>query len=132
MTVMNLSVLRVCGVVLTSTLVGAPTAERQAPSVDVRERADEGSLPILVQPPAFYVRSYGGKCLAFHPPPHRPIGGVSSLLGGSPVFIDDCNGTAAQQVGVEEIKDRHEVILRAGSGVIGKKVNVGEPPNSEE
>src|SRR5438270_6543869 len=59
---------------------------------------------------AFFVRNYGGKCLDFGPPPQ---------VTGSPVFIYDCNGTVAQQVRVEEINDRHEVILRAGTQVIG-------------
>jgi hypothetical protein len=75
----------------------------------------------------FYVRSYGGKCLSFDPP-RRPIGDISAW-GGSPVFISDCNGTAAQQIRVQELTDPqtgnpfpgHLVILRAGTGVIGKK-----------
>src|SRR5262245_1712980 len=64
----------------------------------------------------FTVHNYGGKCLEFgppHPAPHQAILGY-------PVFISDCNGTAAQQVRVEEVNDRHEVILRMGNGVIGK------------
>jgi hypothetical protein len=72
----------------------------------------------------FYVRSYGGKCLAFNPPPRRPIGGALSEFAGSPVFIDDCNGTVAQQVGVEELPGPgYLVILRAGGGVIGKRIS---------
>src|SRR5262249_54301101 len=40
---------------------------------------------------------------------------------GNPVFISDCNGTAAQQVRVEELpQPGHLVILRMGNGVIGK------------
>jgi hypothetical protein len=62
--------------------------------------------------PPFVVRSYGGKCLDFGPPPQ---------VKGSPVFIYDCNGTIAQQVSIEEIDDRHDVILRAGDKVIGVK-----------
>ena len=67
--------------------------------------------------PTFYVHSYGhsyggngGKCLDFGPPPQ---------VDRSPVFIFDCNGTVAQQVRVEEVNDRHDVILRAGTKVIG-------------
>src|SRR5262245_61858648 len=66
----------------------------------------------------FTVRSYGGKCLEFgppHPAPHQAI-------LGNPLFISDCNGTAAQKVRVQEVNDRHEVILRMGNGVIGKNV----------
>ena len=70
---------------------------------------------ILVAPPIkppFFVRSYGGKCLDFGPPPQ---------VSGSPVFIYDCNGTIAQQVRIEEVNGRHDVILRAGNKVIGVK-----------
>jgi hypothetical protein len=65
--------------------------------------------------PPFVVRSYGGKCLDFGPPPQ---------VKGSPVFIYDCNGTIAQQVSIEEVDDRHDVILRAGDKVIGVKEDV--------
>jgi hypothetical protein len=64
----------------------------------------------------FTVRNYGGKCLEFgaaHPLPHQ-----TTL--GQPVFISDCNGSVAQQVRVEEVNNRHEVILRMGNGVIGR------------
>jgi len=64
----------------------------------------------------FTVRSYGGKCLEFGPP--RPLPHQAIL--GNPVFISDCNGTAAQQVRVQEVNDQHEVILWMGSGVIGR------------
>ena len=60
--------------------------------------------------PTFLVVSYGGKCLDFAPPPQ---------VGGAPVFINTCHGDSAQQVLVQEINDRHEVILRAGTKVIG-------------
>jgi hypothetical protein len=69
-------------------------------------------------PPAFYVVSYGGKCLDFGPPPQ---------VSGAPVFIYGCNGTISQQVQVQEINDRHEVILRAGTKVIGVKRST-QPP----
>ena len=61
-------------------------------------------------PLTFAVVSYGGKCLDFGAPPQ---------VGGAPVFIYTCNGTIAQQVVVQEINTRHEVILRAGTQVIG-------------
>jgi hypothetical protein len=78
-----------------------------------------GCLFLLVSLPAstrsqvvspFFIRSYAGKCLDFGPAPH---------VIGSPVFIFDCNRTTAQQVRVEEVNSRHEVILRAGPLVIG-------------
>ncbi len=46
-----------------------------------------------------------------------------TILKGYPVFINPCNGTAAQQIRVEELTDRpgHLVVLRAGARVIGAK-----------
>ena len=61
---------------------------------------------------AFVVRSYGGKCLDFGSPPQ---------VLGSTVFISACNGSGTQQVVVQEINQRHEVILIAGNKVIGVK-----------
>ena len=66
---------------------------------------------------AFSVRNYGGKCLDFGPAPHT---------SGAPVFIYDCNGTAAQLVKPVEIDpspaSRHVVVLYAGNDkVIGVK-----------
>jgi len=69
------------------------------------------------QPPTFTVISYGGKCLDFGAPPQ---------ISGAPVFIYTCNGTIAQHVVVQEINARHEVILRAGTKVIGVKLSA--PP----
>jgi len=69
---------------------------------------------VFIKPP-FVIRSYGGKCLDFGPPPQ---------LSGAPVFIYDCNGTIAQQVSIEEVNARHDVILRAGTKVIGVKSEV--------
>ncbi len=61
---------------------------------------------------SFVVRNYGGKCLDFGAPPQ---------VSGSPVFIYDCNGTIAQEVRIEEVNERHDVILRVGNKVIGVK-----------
>ena len=62
--------------------------------------------------PLFSITSYMGRCLDFGPPPQVP---------GAPVFINDCNGTVAQQVAVEEIPNReaHQVRLHAGRLCIG-------------
>jgi len=73
----------------------------------------------------FTVRSYGGKCMEYGrglPPDDTP-------LKGYPVFINQCNGTVAQQIRVEELTGRpgHLVILRAGDKVIGAKT---EPVNT--
>jgi hypothetical protein len=84
--------------------------------------AAQAQLVFTTNKPPFVLRNYGGKCLEF---------GVSrfpiaSVFSNQPVFISDCNGTAAQQVRIEELTDRpgHLVILRAGNGVIGKKVDI--------
>lgn len=78
-----------------------------------------GDLQLYTQPqtPTFTVISYGGKCLDFGAPPQ---------ISGAPVFIYTCNGTIAQHVVVQEINARHEVILRAGTKVIGVKLSA--PP----
>jgi VCBS repeat protein len=62
-----------------------------------------------------------GRCLDFGPPPHT---------AGSPVFIFDCNGTIAQQVGIEELlpsvtghPQAREVRLHAGNLCIGGKTS---------
>ena len=83
------------------------------------------AISVAAQAPSnnkFYVRSYGGKCLTYGAP--RTL--IEQTVARSYlVFISDCNGTAVQQIRVEELTDRpgHLVILRAGSGVIGKKLN---------
>jgi hypothetical protein len=59
---------------------------------------------------AFNVVSYGGKCLDYGPEPQ---------VSGAPVFISRCNRTFSQAVWVQEINERHEVILRTGAKVIG-------------
>jgi hypothetical protein len=69
--------------------------------------------------PPFTIRSYGGKCLDF---------GASPQVSGAPVFINACNGTAAQQVFIEEVNVYHEVILRAGTLVIGVRSEIVSAP----
>jgi hypothetical protein len=64
------------------------------------------------QTQAFEARNYGGKCLDF---------GSTSAAAGSPVYISDCNRGASQQIRIEEINDKHEVLLHAGSKVIGAR-----------
>jgi hypothetical protein len=81
--------------------------------------AEETAAAIAPANVAFVVRSYGGKCLDFGPPPQ---------VVGSPVFISRCNaGSSTQQIVVEEINDRHEVILHAGNKVIAIR---GNPPST--
>ena len=72
----------------------------------------QGEVGAAPAGPTFFVRSYTGKCLDFGPPPQ---------VAATPVFIYTCSGTVAQQVRIEEIDSRHDVILHAGSKVIGVK-----------
>jgi hypothetical protein len=86
-------------------------------AVDIAGNAATSNITVNISRSTFSLRNYGGKCLDFGPPPQ---------VLGSPVFIYDCNGTEAQQVRVEEINNRHEVILHAGTLVIG----INNPPPS--
>jgi len=67
----------------------------------------------------FFIRNYAGKCLDYD---------------AAAVFLNDC--PSAHPVRVEEINDRHEVVLHAGNGVIGihnPPVNaLGGPPSSPQ
>jgi hypothetical protein len=47
---------------------------------------------------------------------------------GAPVFINACNGTAAQRVLIDEVNAHHEVILRAGTLVIGVRSQLVSTP----
>ena len=98
--------------------VAPPIASPVAPPIK-----PVGLLPVPVGPittappppqPGFYVRSYLGKCLDFAPP-HTPF----SAQVVSQVAISDCNGSATQQILVEEVDSHHDVVLHAGSKVIG-------------
>jgi hypothetical protein len=90
------------------------TEAAEAPTFD-HGPARISTAPDVPQLSAFYLRAFAGnlvraKCLDF---------GASPQMAGSPVFVYDCNDTASQEVVVEEISDRHEVILHAGTKVIG-------------
>src|SRR5689334_18658714 len=76
--------------------------------------AQGGVIGPVITPP-FYVHNYGGQCLDFGAPPQ---------VSGGPVFIFDCNGTAAQRVTPIEVDPRltskHAVWLFTGNNkVIG-------------
>ncbi len=81
----------------------------------------------------FTVRGYGGKCMEYG---RGPAG--DPTVKRYPVFINQCNGTAAQQIRVEELTDRpgHLVVLRAGDRVIGAKIeqvgSTGDPPGETD
>lgn len=57
----------------------------------------------------FTLRNYGGKCLDVGPSPQ---------LGGA-VYLKTCDGSAGQQIRLEEMPANHQVRLNAGSFVIG-------------
>jgi hypothetical protein len=67
------------------------------------------------------IRNYGGKCLDH---------GQNTRSGGTGVFLNDC--ALAHSIRVQEINDRHEVILHAGTQVIGVHYDtvgtIGGPP----
>lgn len=92
-------------------------------ATDVAGNTATANVTVNISRSFFYVRNYGGKCLDFGPPPQ---------VAGSPVFIYGCNGTEAQRIRVQEINDRHDVVLHAGTAVIGihnPPVNTqGAPP----
>ena len=76
---------------------------------------------IIAPPPIFYVRSYLGKCLDFG----------TSLTSGAQVYLSDCNDFTEQQVRVEEVDSQHDVILHAGSKVLGfRPPFVGSDPGA--
>ena len=71
------------------------------------------SLPAAAQTtPAFYFRSFVGKCLD-----HGTEPTVSA------VFLSDCKGTATERIVVQEIPITHSVVLRAGTKCIGTVAN---------
>jgi hypothetical protein len=59
---------------------------------------------------AFFVRIYNDKCLDFT---------SATQAGGAPVVIATCNYSATQQIVVQEINARHEVVFHAGQKVVG-------------
>jgi hypothetical protein len=75
--------------------------------------APPASVSVQAPPPVFSVRSYLGKCLDF--------GQAANPV--SQVVIFDCNGSASQHITVEEVDSQHDVVLHAGSQVLG--VNSG-------
>lgn len=59
---------------------------------------------------------------------------ASPQIVGGPVFLCECNGSIAQQLVVQEVNDRHEIILRAGTKVIGVRrlvIALGQDPERE-
>jgi hypothetical protein len=65
--------------------------------------------------PLFLVTSYGGKCLDYGP----RFRGDRSLA----IYLNDC--AVAHPIGVQEIDDRHDVVLYAGTDVIGIHLPLG-------
>ena len=115
--------------------IEVPSVDQPTPPEVIQERgvpsgrfnSQLGTLDAIQQQPStFTVVSYGGKCLDFGAPPQ---------VTGAPVFLYECNGSIAQLIVVQEINERHEVILRAGTKIIGVKglvikVDQGADPNA--
>jgi hypothetical protein len=68
-----------------------------------------GQAVQAAEPAQFQVKSYGGKCLDYGTRP--------GVTGPDSVFLNDC--ALAHAIGVEEIDANHDVVLNAGSRVIG-------------
>jgi len=75
----------------------------------------------------FLIRNYAGKCLDY---------GQNTEAGGAGVFLNDC--AASHPIRVEEINNRHEVLLHAGASVIGihkpvpPTIGIAPPPQLSE
>ena len=82
---------------------------------DVAGNAATTSVTVNISFKFFSVRNYAGKCLDYD---------------AASVFLNDC--ASAHPVRVEEINDRHEVVLHTGNGVIGihnpQVISQGGPP----
>ena len=122
---------------LTLSIVGTPPAR-----VGAAVQASSSHGP-------FRVKSYMGKCLTYgefvvdpdpgDDPPPVLLSTAETPLSAAPVYIDDCESRGGpvpgierklQQIVVEEINDRHEVMLRAGGkyiGVAGRFLVEGAP-----
>ena len=97
-------------------------------------RTEARVVPLATQGP-FFVRSYLGRCLTYgqsviNPFPGREgAGSTAAMAPAAPVFLDSCESGSSgppgpfqqgfQRVIVEEINDRHEVMLRAGARYLG-------------
>jgi hypothetical protein len=75
----------------------------------------------------FHVRSCIGRCLTYGLAPQLTTG-APSQAGSAPVFIDNCNRAGRlqldlmqrpQDIVVQEIDIKHDVILRAGNKAVG-------------
>jgi hypothetical protein len=66
-----------------------------------------------IDPSSFRVKSYGGKCLDYGQRQHEPRPSGPGPTG----YRNDC--ALAHPLHVEEINDRHEVVLHAGTKVLG-------------
>jgi hypothetical protein len=72
------------------------------------------SVPAVAQNvPAFYFRSFLGKCLDHSPDPNA-----------TGVFLSDCNESSTQQIVVAELPFIHAVVLRVGAKCIGTLANI--------
>lgn len=77
-------------------------------ATDIAGNVATAQTTVNISSSFFLIRNYGGKCLDY---------GQNTRAGGTGLFLNDC--ALAHPIRVEEINDRHEVILHAGTQVIG-------------
>jgi VCBS repeat protein len=104
-----------------ASLVISPFAGAGAVAATVATGVQTANATFTVQDKSFYIHSYSGKCLDY---------GIAPNGSSATVFLNDC--ALAHPVGVIEVDDQHDVILYAGSQVIGihnpPVVTQGGPP----
>jgi hypothetical protein len=94
---------------------------------DMAGNTSSSQVRVNVSARYFMIRSYGGKCLDYG----SPWEGI-----GATVYLDDC--IYAHPVRVEEINSHHDVILHAGSQVVGihnpvpPTIGIAPPPALSE
>src|SRR5258708_7904382 len=97
----------------------------RAPATDAAGNPATASVTVNISRAFFTVRNYAGKCLDY---------GVAPNGSSATVFLNDC--ASVHLIRVEEINDHHEVVLHAGTSVIGihnPPVNTqgGPPPPTQ-
>jgi len=83
-------------------------------AIDLAGNIGTVRTPVNISTSFFVLRNYAGKCLDY---------GQNTRAGGTGVFLNDC--AVAHPIRVQEINDRHAVILHAGSQVIGVGQDTG-------
>jgi hypothetical protein len=95
-------------------------------ATDIAGNTATAQITVNISTKFFSVRNYEGKCLDY---------GTPWQGTGTTVFLNDC--AVAHPIRVEEINDKHEVVLHAGTQVIGiynpvQPVGIAPPPPRTE